>query len=692
MAVVLGSSSYILLRKNQMKAFKMQFESLASQMKTGIILSINSTVSAGHLVNDIYSYAIQDGYVGKAPRITLPGFENIMEGINRLTQSHCIRFAPLLNESTRSSWESYAKANAKLFDGYNLNISFGIYSPGHVYDKGYVSGSPYPNLLFPVWQTSPLAKTFQGIMSNPHSILDSRGEAIDRLISTNRHQMTKILQLDLQSSLRPASAFYTPIITIGKQGKLIGISIISFFWDDVFTRSLPSFAGGIDCVISTSNQVYTFSFEDGNLTGIFKNDLHDSSLDEYKVDFNKKDEIESLLSDISQYDYTIAIYPTKSLFRLYADNVPLYVSCSTVAIILFTFLLVLTYDKLVRIRVEAMIIERTKAEAESAARDAILASKKVYVRYMSHEMRTPLNSVYMGLKLLEMDLRKRSSKDSSNNKECIETLNDITKSCDIALNILNNLLIYDKLEDRNMDLNLEKVSALTFVIESVNHMKHLAEEKNIIVLFDVDSNFIKNPYVHCRDKEIELTLNNDLKSLKNNSIQNILVKKNKFDELYVNDDDMINIDIFQMNKVITLLISNAIKYSTIGDHIIVRVRKVLTPVVLSANHIDSDVPSKRRSCKRVSVFPISCMNSDIETGSGFKSEKEENDRAQCGGGNIENIPYKSFKENKIKSNSSFSLVVEIIDKGGGITNKICENYFKDVIEFNPTNLQVCKVT
>ena len=66
---------------------------------------------------------------------------------------------------------------------------------------------------------------------------------------------------------------------------------------------------------------------------------------------------------------------------------------------------------------------------------------------------------------------------------------------DIALNILNNLLIYDKLEDRNMDLNLEKVSALTFVIESVNHMKHLAEEKNIIVLFDVDSNFIKNNFV-----------------------------------------------------------------------------------------------------------------------------------------------------------------------------------------------------
>ena len=229
MAIVLGASTYLLLKKNQMRAFKVQFESISSQMKKGIILSINSTISAGLLVSDIYSYAVQDGYVGKAPRITLPGFENIMEGINRLTQSHCIRFAPLLNESTRSSWESYAKANAHLFDGYNVNVSFGIYSPGEVYDKGHVSGSPYPNLLFPVWQTSPLAKTFQGIMSNPHSILDSRGEAIDRLISTNRHQMTKILQLDLQSSLRPASAFYTPIITIGKQGKLIGISIISFF-------------------------------------------------------------------------------------------------------------------------------------------------------------------------------------------------------------------------------------------------------------------------------------------------------------------------------------------------------------------------------------------------------------------------------------------------------------------------------
>jgi signal transduction histidine kinase len=45
---------------------------------------------------------------------------------------------------------------------------------------------------------------------------------------------------------------------------------------------------------------------------------------------------------------------------------------------------------------------------KSEMTDALLAlieSKKVYVRYISHEMRTPLNAILLGLTLLTHDLQ-----------------------------------------------------------------------------------------------------------------------------------------------------------------------------------------------------------------------------------------------------------------------------------------------
>ena len=160
MAAVLGASSYLLLRANQVGTFQLQFTSTANRMRSGIYETINSTVAAGFLINDIYATAMVNGCIGEAPYITLPGFENTMNKINHLAKLRAIRFAPLVNGTTRAKWEAYAKANVHLLHGpASLNVSFGIYSPGHVRDPGYVVGSPHPDLLFPVWQSAPIATT-----------------------------------------------------------------------------------------------------------------------------------------------------------------------------------------------------------------------------------------------------------------------------------------------------------------------------------------------------------------------------------------------------------------------------------------------------------------------------------------------------------------------------------------------------
>ena len=86
----------------------------------------------------------------------------------------------------------------------------------------------------------------------------------------------------------------------------------------------------------------------------------------------------------------------------------------------------------------------------------------MFIRYISHEIRTPLNTVFLGLKLLQDDF-VRSNDDVSR----VETVKDIKESCDIAINILNELLMFDKLESGILKLELKKVSPWTFVTDVI---------------------------------------------------------------------------------------------------------------------------------------------------------------------------------------------------------------------------------
>jgi signal transduction histidine kinase len=73
---------------------------------------------------------------------------------------------------------------------------------------------------------------------------------------------------------------------------------------------------------------------------------------------------------------------------------------------------------------------------------ALIESKKNYVRYISHEIRTPLSATVMGLRVLNDTLRLQNDIDD----DIFDTLKDVQSSCTAALDILNDLLSFNKLE------------------------------------------------------------------------------------------------------------------------------------------------------------------------------------------------------------------------------------------------------
>ena len=92
----------------------------------------------------------------------------------------------------------------------------------------------------------------------------------------------------------------------------------------------------------------------------------------------------------------------------------------------------------------------------------VLETKRMFMRYISHEIRTPMSTIKMGLRLLQKELRK-----SKANAAHLGTLEDVKTSADIALNILNDMLLYDKIQNGIMKLELSYVRPLTLLRSAI---------------------------------------------------------------------------------------------------------------------------------------------------------------------------------------------------------------------------------
>ena len=84
------------------------------------------------------------------------------------------------------------------------------------------------------------------------------------------------------------------------------------------------------------------------------------------------------------------------------------------------------------------------------------------MQYISHEIRTPLNIVKAGLHVLAEDIEQGIDK-----SELIETSKDIDSSLDIAIDMLSEILTHEKLESKNMSLDLSSFPVKIFIRETL---------------------------------------------------------------------------------------------------------------------------------------------------------------------------------------------------------------------------------
>ena len=91
-----------------------------------------------------------------------------------------------------------------------------------------------------------------------------------------------------------------------------------------------------------------------------------------------------------------------------------------------------------------------------------LETKSMFIRYISHEIRNPLNSVQLGLESLEEDMRR-----NRDNLSRLEILRDVKASLQVSITTLNDMLTSDKIRSGLLVVERRRVQLINVLASIV---------------------------------------------------------------------------------------------------------------------------------------------------------------------------------------------------------------------------------
>eukprot|EP00597_Dinobryon_sp_UTEXLB2267_P013059 CAMPEP_0170121920 /NCGR_PEP_ID=MMETSP0020_2-20130122/16266_1 /TAXON_ID=98059 /ORGANISM="Dinobryon sp., Strain UTEXLB2267" /LENGTH=807 /DNA_ID=CAMNT_0010352549 /DNA_START=341 /DNA_END=2764 /DNA_ORIENTATION=- len=457
---------------------------------------------------------------------------------------------------------------------------FAKYPNGTSYhDKtGKTKFSPF-QILTPVFEIIDIG-SLSAVMYNLHSEIN-RAKTIDIVINAwlrgeyNRSAVTPLIQLVQDPTNRPASLMVYPVAPPTNLTALVGFIRIVQNWDTVLSQAIPSKAKGIDFVISDSVKQYTFTIN-GERTVALKGagDVHDKSYDNYRRTY-------SAFQNMGYSSYSVVYYPNSDYFPAILVIGPI-VGCAVimVLILLVAFLVGAYY----------FIVNRQLQQKQEA-----LDSKRSFVRFISHEIRTPLKTVCMGLKVLQDEANATVaesvleaepaavtarlelevahevnaedsdwivSADSMLLEEVVNWIGfmkDIEESANNAVEVLNELMSYDKIEMKTMQIEKEPVAIWDLLASSIKPFYIQAKERGLQLKVQLEE--------PSDEESMELVL--DRSGDANRVIESAAVLEERLHGL---QHLMVVGDSVRLTQVFRNVISNALKFSYPGTDVIVRTK------------------------------------------------------------------------------------------------------------------------
>ena len=121
----------------------------------------------------------------------------------------------------------------------------------------------------------------------------------------------------------------------------------------------------------------------------------------------------------------------------------------------------------------------------------------LWIANVSHELKTPLNSILGIISLLE---------ETELDDEQSEYVNIINKSSNDLLLLVSHILDFAKLESNKLSLKNKKIRFRKIINEIANNFSHKIKEKDLNLIIEYDENI--PTYVKCDSMRIKQILNN----------------------------------------------------------------------------------------------------------------------------------------------------------------------------------------
>jgi signal transduction histidine kinase len=304
--------------------------------------------------------------------------------------------------------------------------------------------------------------------------------------------------------------------------QLTGFIVMKQLWGDLLRHTFEPSVSGIDVVLYTKNDAYTYRVTAGEVEYVGQGRVYHNPDARLQLTGSR---INERFFSNGTTEYFMDIYASQefmdnvgSFGNEDVSDVPVAVCVAVVCIMLFTSLLFVLYDYWV--------------QKEFNSRQRLLDAKRQFVRFISHEVRTPLNTVCMGLALLQHDLEgvlglnhksKATCNDSlsadtiaeddestkeenalcilenasarlssstslelkkSQVKEWMKLAHQVSKNAESAVSVLSDLLNYDKIQMRTLTLELSLVNLWRKLENNAHEFKIAAQEKGVNLTLD----------------------------------------------------------------------------------------------------------------------------------------------------------------------------------------------------------------
>lgn len=176
------------------------------------------------------------------------------------------------------------------------------------------------------------------------------------------------------------------------------------------------------------------------------------------------------------------------------------------------------------------IVDQSCLLSEADEKEEQLRTRLNLMRYISHEMRSPINSAFLGLQILRehmasalkaikhsermsnpFDLLQQLKSASNQLAEGLETSDLIKESCCIALDTLNDMLTFDKIDEKKLVLEIEDFDIWSFVSEAVRPFHVNAMKAGVSLSLDClkqESNWFKRSFVKADKYKLKQVVRN----------------------------------------------------------------------------------------------------------------------------------------------------------------------------------------